>query len=126
MGTFAFDYIIYYMFVILFVVFCYVLALDFLTMYMGMIVFLFSMFGLSYISFSYFCGVLLFKKSSAAMKAFPYLNFFIIYGLPWDVWGVITFIKQENDGLDFLKYFLYLTEACGLIISPFYTFNLAF
>jgi hypothetical protein len=59
------------------------------------------------------------------MKTFPLLNFFIVYGLPWDVWGVITFIKQKND-LDFLKYFLYLTEACGLVISPFYAFNLSF
>jgi len=63
-GTFVFDYIIFYMFVLLFVAFCYLLNLDFLTIYMGKVVFLFTAFGLSYVTYSYLCGLILYTKSS--------------------------------------------------------------
>lgn len=82
LGTYAFDYILYSMFVILFVVFSYIMQLDFITDHMLLVVFTFINFGLAYVSFSYFAGILLYQKTSAAMKSFPLLNFFIVYCMP--------------------------------------------
>jgi hypothetical protein len=91
-GTFVFDYLLFYVFVLIFIMFSYIMKLDFLTEYMGLIVLIFSAFGLSYVSFSYLCGVAIYEKTSSAMKTFPLLNFFIIYSMPWNLWGVVNLI----------------------------------
>jgi hypothetical protein len=91
-GTFVFDYLLFYVFVLIFIMFSYIMKLDFLTEYMGVIVLIFSAFGLSYVSFSYLCGVAIYEKTSSAMKTFPLLNFFIIYSMPWNLWGIVNLI----------------------------------
>ena len=89
LGTFVFDYILFYLLIILFILFTYAMELNYVTDHMGKVVFSISAFGLSYISFSYLCGVAIYSKTSTAMKTFPLLNFFLIYCGPWDLWGVV-------------------------------------
>lgn len=81
-GTYAFDFLLYSFFVITFVIFSYIMNLAFVTDHMGYVVLSFVTFGFAYISFSYFAGILMYKKTSTAMKTFPFLNFFIVYCMP--------------------------------------------
>ena len=124
-GTFAFDYILFYAFVIIFIMFSYALGLDFITDYMGTVVFIFTTLGLSIVSFSYMIGLLLFTKTSTAMKTFPIFNFFIVYSMPWCIWGILVLIRTKNN-LDWMDYLIGGWEIISTIISPYYTFNMAF
>jgi hypothetical protein len=80
-GTFAFDYILFSILVLIFITLSYAIRLDFVTENILKIAFLFAVFGLAFISFSYLCALLLYKKTSSAMKTFPFFNFFIMYCL---------------------------------------------
>jgi hypothetical protein len=90
-GTFAFDYLLFSTFVIIFIVLSYSFSLTFLTDYMGPIVFLFIVFGLAYITFSYLCGLILYNRTTSAMKTFPLFNFFIMFCGLQSIWGVTFF-----------------------------------
>lgn len=88
LGTFAYDFILYSFFVITFVIFSYIMSLSFVTQHIGMVVSAFVTFGFAYISFSYFAGIALYTQTSKAMKSFPFVNFFIIYCMPQNIWGI--------------------------------------
>jgi hypothetical protein len=90
MGTFVFDYILYYIFVLIFIIFSYTLNLTFITDYMGVVVYIFTTLGLSIVSFAYMIGLLLFKNTSSAQKFFPLFNFFVVYTVPFCVWGLMV------------------------------------
>lgn len=86
-----------------------------------------TVFGMSLITFSYMCGYVIFSKSSAAMKGFPALNFFVIFILPWAILGVLYYLNYEDvidssnqllmEKVFILIYFIY---------SPLYVLSLAF
>ncbi|KRW99727.1 P-loop containing nucleoside triphosphate hydrolase [Pseudocohnilembus persalinus] len=95
-GTFAFDFIIYFMTVVIFILVAEGQEYTYLTDYSKQIVWTLTIFGCSFISFSYVCGYLLFSKSSSAMKGFPAVNFFLIFILPWSLLGGAYYLNYEE------------------------------
>lgn len=126
LGTYTFDYILYSFFVIIFVVFSYIMQLSFLTDNIGKVLLTFINFGFAFISFSYFVGILLFKKSSTAMKSFPFINFFIIYCMPQNFWGISVLFYSKDIGKGFFEGLIYFFEAIFSFMSPFFSFQRAF
>jgi hypothetical protein len=94
-GTFVFDYLLFSLFVIVFIILSYALSLTFVTAYMWPIVCLFAVFGLAYISFSYLCGLLLYTRSTSAMKTFPLFNFFVVFCGYCCLWGITYFFQTK-------------------------------
>ncbi|CAK55643.1 unnamed protein product (macronuclear) [Paramecium tetraurelia] len=126
-GTYAFDFLLYSFFVITFVIFSYIMQLSFVTDHMGYVVFAFVTFGFAYISFSYFAGILIYKKTSTAMKTFPFLNFFIVYCMPQNFWGICALLWQKEIGSPALIEFLIKSIECIFsFLSPFFAFQRAF
>lgn len=72
-------------------------------------------FGIDLILFAYLCGFL-FSKSNSAFKAFPLINFFLIYSVPWvlvNIFSRYAFLSK-------------LMQIIAFIFSPFYVLDKAF
>lgn len=127
LGTFAFDFTVYMLTVVIFLWTSDYKDYVFITDHAGDIWLIMTTFGFSLITFSYMCGYVLFDKSSSAMKGFPAINFFIVFILPWALLGVCYYLNYENildsstqlllEKVFILIYFLY---------SPLYVLALCF
>lgn len=76
------------------------LSYEFLREKIGMIIFIFFSFGLSFIMFSFLIGTLLYEKASKAMKTFPFLNYFVFFALPLNVWLIVALIFMSGNESD--------------------------
>ncbi len=124
-GTFVFDYLLFSIFIVIFIILSYSLELNFVTDYMFEIVLLFIVFGLAYISFSYLCGILLYSRTSSAMKTFPLFNFFVMFCGLQCIWGIIFFVQSKNN-IDELDYAIYAIDIICCLTSPFWTLDTGF
>lgn len=100
-GTFLFDFTIY--FGMIFIIILISLSYEFLSEKIGKVIFIFFTFGLSFIMFSYLIGTLIYEKASKAMKTFPFLNYFIFFALPLNVWLIVALIFMNGNNSDNLS-----------------------
>ena len=92
-GTFLFDFTIYFGMMV--PIFLLSLSYEFLSEKIGKLIFIFFSFGISFIMFSFFIGTLLYEKSSKAMKTFPFLNYFVFFALPLNIWLIVALIFMD-------------------------------
>lgn len=125
LGTFAFDYLLYLIFVLIFLILSIATSLDFITDYLGQIFYLFFSFGMSFCFFSYFIGALIYRKSSRAMKTFPFFNYFVVFGLFLDLWMIVAMLFSSGNLKDYeftksQEGILFFTDFLGSMFSPFF------
>ncbi|CAD8134445.1 unnamed protein product [Paramecium octaurelia] len=123
-GTFLFDFTIY--FGMIFIIIMISLTYEFLSEKIGKVIFIFFSFGISFIMFSFLIGTMLYQKASKAMKTFPFLNYFIFFALPLNVWLIVALIFMNGNDSDELSsgqsiVIKFVDLLCALI-SPFYSF----
>lgn len=94
-ATFCFDFSVYIITVIVFLLTIYIGDIKFLQAYVGQMILILVSFGFSYIPFSYMCGFM-FKKSSSALKGYPLFNFFVVFNVPFVILGIIALMYSEE------------------------------
>jgi len=91
LGTFAFDFIVYCVGLLIFVILVYIFNFSYVIDVIWKIIYNLVLFGFAYITFSYMCGFM-FEKSGSALKSFPIFNFFIPWSLAWSISGILTML----------------------------------
>ena len=84
--------------------------LDYLKPHLPMISLIMLCYGFSLTQFAYACGFL-FSKANSAHKAFPLINYFILYSIPWILIGIFHESKSAKQIIQIVSY----------AISPFFT-----
>ena len=132
-GTFCFDFLAYVLTFGLFIFMVYAMYLnifffflslflyfslrnlDFLKPHMAFISLIMLCYGFSLTQFAYACGFL-FNKANSAHKAFPLINYFVLYSVPWILLGLFH-------NYDTIKIVI---QIFSYIISPFFTVDRGF
>ena len=86
--------------------------INFMMPYINTFTIILLIFGIDLILFAYLCGFL-FSKSNSAFKAFPLINFFLIYSVPWvlvNIFSRYAFLSK-------------LMQIIAFIFSPFYVLD---
>lgn len=64
------------------------------------------------------------------MKTFPIFNFFIVYCMPFNIWGILNLIRKNvggsSDNNDTLAVIIKIWMWISTLSSPYYTFTYAF
>ncbi|EAR92762.2 ABC transporter family protein (macronuclear) [Tetrahymena thermophila SB210] len=126
LGTFLFDFAVFFLTIVIFIILCFAQNLTYVTDEFVNIFFILVTFGSTYITSSYFWGFI-FQKSSAALKFYPLMNYFVVFSLPWIIIGSIYELYDNNLISTTLNEWLNgFLEIPLYLISPLFSMNVAF
>ena len=101
LGTFLFDFSVYFLSVIVFFIMLYCWNITYLIIHIQKILLIMVTFGFALINLAYVCGFM-FDKSNSAYKYFPVMNVFILYGIPylvtqWNILFILFLFKRFSE-----------------------------
>ncbi|CAD8180047.1 unnamed protein product [Paramecium pentaurelia] len=124
LGTFLFDFIVYSIIIVFFLIMGAILSLEAITSFWWQTVLIYLCFGLSYITCIYLCSFL-FDNVAKAMKLFVFYSFFYGFCLPMVLLGLTNFL-YHLDSIYFFEILVYTFQVIFMITYPFYNYYFAY